>query len=89
MPRFWKIRKIVVVAKNLAAIQFVMQPLDTICFNSHFQGYEVTIPDDDQLMEIRQQKEFTCYIPKHLCRPYGRRVGATYVCTRFDLGTNN
>jgi hypothetical protein len=88
MPRFWKIYKIVVVAKNLAAIQFVMQPLDTICFDSHFQCYEVEIPDDYQ-MEIRQQKEFTSYIPKPLCRPYGRRVGAKYICTRFDLGTNN
>ncbi|XP_028417218.1 uncharacterized protein LOC114543833 [Dendronephthya gigantea] len=87
-PLFWRIHKICIVEKNLMGIQFVVEPMETNIFNSHFQCYEVSLPSADD-MKIFKQSEFSCYIPKQICRPYGRRGGTRYICTRYDLGTNS
>ncbi len=88
MPKFWKIHKIAIIERNLSAMKFVVEPMETITFDHHFQCYEVNLPVVEE-MEIRDHKDFSCHIPKHICRPYGRRGGARFICARHEIGTNN
>jgi hypothetical protein len=88
-PLFWKILKILVIQRNLSTIKFLCQSLPTVGFNKHFQCYEVGVVEDDAAMRIFLQNDFSCRIPKNICRPYGKLTGPRYICTRYDLGTTS
>ncbi len=88
-PTFSKIVQIYVIQRNLSAIKFLCQPLQTVGFNKHFQCYEVRVVAEGAASRMHDQDEFSCPIPKHFCRPYGKTTGPRYICTRYDLGTNN
>ncbi len=38
MPKFWKIRKIAIIERNLSAMKFVVEPMETITFDHHFHN---------------------------------------------------
>ena len=88
MTQFMKIVKIIIIENNLASIKFMVEPMDSITFNDHFQCYEVSVPAPEKIA-IYEHKDFTCHIPKHVCRPYGKRTGPRFICVRHDLGTND
>lgn len=86
--KFWELKKICIVDRNIDKVMFIVLEKETVGFNEHYQCFEVVSPARS-IEKIVYVNDFTSYLPMNLLIPIGVRGTQTkFVCLRFDIDTN-
>ena len=86
-PKFWELKKICVVNKNVERAMFVVSEKETTSFNRHYQCFEVVSPVSC-VEKVFYSEDFISYLPMNLLKPIGVRTPKKLVCNRFDIDIN-
>jgi hypothetical protein len=86
LPEFAEIQKILV-QRDLNMIRFLTSKFTTLCWNEHFQAYEVEkcYYGEDGISLVKQST-LSYFLPLHVVKPFGHHRGTNYIAPRYEIG---